>query len=212
MRADEIANEEEIRRSQGRDKFIKKGASLAIGAGTAALGAGIASKISPFLSEYIPLDIAMKGISKVSPKVGDFLKKGQSLGLDMKEGFDFIKENLSPKEEPKKQANPVQDFEINYPEIAQALANTMKQGQSPDAAAGILKTSSSFGKKVKELEKSVGKNFVDYVLELFGPQAGSMQQPKQMQQEQTQQQNQAGPQGVNIDQELMSALDKILKM
>ena len=114
-------------------------------------------------------------------------------------------------EEQKKQSNPLQDFETNYPDIAQALANTMKQGQSPDAAAGILKTSSSFGKKVKELEKSVGKNFVDYVLELFGTQSGSMQQPQQMQQQQPQQ-KQGQQQGGNIDQELMAALDKILKM
>lgn len=209
MRADELAAEEEIRRSRGRDKLIKTGVGLAASAGTAALGVGLASKVMPFLSEYIPADLALKGINKVSPQLGKFLDKGQKMGLNVKEGLDFIKQNIMPKEnESLKKGESLQDFETNYPKVAQALANTMKNGQSPDAAAAILKNSSILKSDIKKIEKDIGKNFVDYVLDLFG---NMQQQQSQMQPEQPQQQMEQ-PQGQGLDQQIMSALDRILKM
>lgn len=224
LRPSESAALAEIERSKKNDQLLKKGANLAVSAGTAALGVGAASKILPFLNEYIPIDLAIKGISKVNPKIGEFLKKGQSMGLDIKQGLDFIKGQFEGEkephekvEEPAKKGNPLQDFETNYPDLAQGLMNTIQNGQSPEAAAGILKTSTALGKQVKKLEKEIGMNFVDYVLQLFGPQGGGMQQQQQPQQQQQmgaqpQQQGQPQAQGGNVDQELMAALDKILKM
>lgn len=109
--------------------------------------------------------------------------------------------------------NPIKKFQDSYPDIANALISTMQQGQPPQAAAAILKGSSAFAKEVKKIEKEVGKNFVDYITDIFGtPEdytpkpSGSMgiptqpaQQPQQMQ-------------GNNLDDQLMMALDKILKM
>jgi hypothetical protein len=118
--------------------------------------------------------------------------------------------------------DPLKIFEATYPDIAMALANTMQQGQSPQAAAGILKTSSAFGKKVKDLEKEVGRNFVDFVSELFQGMQKQGQQSPQRQIEQQSNPNQ--PQGQqmagngqqtrtnSLDQQIMAALDRILKM
>ncbi len=216
MRAEQRASEEEIRRSLGRDSLVKKGAGLAVGA---ASGLG-AARVLPFLNDFIPVDLAIKGISKVSPKIGDFLKKGQAQGLNMKEGIEFLREQFSPIEkttqEQVQQSNPLQDFETTYPDIAAALAKTIQNGQSPDAAAAILKTSTPFGKEVKKIEKETGKNFVDYILELFGnrgqQQGQQMQQPQQQMQGQQQMQQSGQQQGSGVDAQLMAALDKILKM
>lgn len=103
---------------------------------------------------------------------------------------------------------------------------TIQNGQTPQAAAGILKTSTSLGKMVKKLEKETGKNFVDYVLELFGPQGGGMQQQGQPQQQMQPQQQPQGsaeanafanpalhtqqPQG-DLDPELMQIMQNIQK-
>lgn len=207
MRAEQRASEEEIKRSQERDQIVKKGAGLAVGAASGLA----ASRVLPFLNDFIPVDLAIKGISKVNPKIGSFLKKGQEQGLNLKDGLDFLKQQFSPSEEVK-QSNPLQDFETNYPDIASALSRTIQNGQSPDAAAAILKNSSSFSRDVKKLEKEVGKNFIDYVLELFGNQS---QQPQQQVQQEPQisQEMQGQPQqGGGVDAQLMAALDKILKM
>lgn len=111
------------------------------------------------------------------------------------------------------QVNPLQEFEMNYPDIARALANTMQQGQSPQAAAGILKTSTAFGKKIKELEKLTGKNFVDYIVELFGMQQqaqAAQSQRMQPQQAQAQVQQQAQPQqGGGVDPQLLALIQGI---
>ena len=213
MRSDERANEEQIRRSQGRDKLLKQGAGLALSAGTAALGAGVASKIVPLLSEYIPMDLAMKGISKVSPKVGEFLKRGQSLGLDMKEGFNFIRENLAPKQETEEpaQEHPILQeakiFEAEFPKIAQAIANLMKSGRTPIEAAEIIEK--SLPKEIKSVEKKLGKKFKDFILNIFGNEPQQTQQPptqKPQAQQPQQSQNEVDPQLLELVQGIRSSL------
>lgn len=52
-------------------------------------------KLIPFLDEYIPEDLALKGISKVSPKIGSFLKKGLSKGLPLAGGLQFLRSQFS---------------------------------------------------------------------------------------------------------------------
>lgn len=112
--------------------------------------------------------------------------------------------------------DPIQVFQETYPDIASALARTIQNGQNPEAAAAILKQSTAFSKEIKKLEKEIGKNFVDYVLELFGPTPKptlGQQQPQQGAQPQMGQQIMQGQQPPgNMDQEILAALDKILKM
>lgn len=103
LRPDEMAAESEIERDQRVRSKIGKGvatvAPLALGA------SGAFSKIMPLLNEMVPVDLAMKGINKLMPKVGKFLKKGQEMGLDVREGMDFVKEQIektAPKKEPAK--------------------------------------------------------------------------------------------------------------
>ena len=219
LRPDELAANSQIRRNIEQGQSAKKGIKTAIGLGGSFIGAGLASKVLPFLSEFIPADLALKGINKVAPEIGKFLKKGQSMGLNLKEGFNFIKENIQPKKEEQSQENPVvkqaKDFETNYPEITRHIANHIQNGRSPQEAAAIIKVAPYHKKQVKKIEKETGKNFVDFIVEMMGGnQSSQMQQPQQMQQQApqgtpgTQQQQ---PQ-INNDQAIMSALEKILKM
>lgn len=99
MRPDERASEVEIERAHNFDKAFKKAGTTALAAGASIAGGGIATRLLPFFNEFVPIDLAVKGISKVSPKLGKFLQKGMQSGLDVKEGINYIKENLMPKEE-----------------------------------------------------------------------------------------------------------------
>lgn len=71
MRPDEIANRSEIE----RDERFRSGVSSALGTGMTVAGGVSMARVLPFLSQYVPVDLAMKGISKVSPQLGDFLKE-----------------------------------------------------------------------------------------------------------------------------------------
>lgn len=207
---------EEIRR-QGQLPKKALGTAVAIGASLAGTNA-LTSRILPFLSSYVPGNLMRKGLEKVSPRIGKFVDTAINNGFSLDEVRDFLSSKFAdgsaerPQETQSQtspeinQHNTLQDFETNYPDIAGALARTMQNGQSPQAAAAIIKQSSPFSKSIKKLESDVGKNFVDYVIELFGNQE-PLNQPQQMQQP-----SQEQMQGGGIDQQLMAALDKILKM
>jgi hypothetical protein len=96
LRPDERSSQSRIEKSHELNKSIKKTGSTVLSLAAGVTGAGIASKILPFLSEYISADTALKGISQLSPKLGDFLNRGMAQGLSLKDGLEFIKEKISP--------------------------------------------------------------------------------------------------------------------
>jgi hypothetical protein len=201
--ASQIAsNVEENERFKSRAKGVLGAATGLVGGG-AALGSKLGSRILPFLNQYISPDMAMKGISKISPELGSFLKNGMKSGLDLKSGLDFLKEKLSPQEEKKK--DPMELISGYSPELAQFIQGHIKNGRSPKEAAALAKVSTPHGKSVKDIEKQTKENFVDMVERLLGSSASQApsqqaQQPQQQSQpqqmispQQGQQQGQGGP-------------------
>lgn len=63
-------------------------------------------KIVPFLNEHIPEDLAVKGLNKISPKLGGFLKKGIASGLPIASGLEFIRNGLTKSSSNKIEAAP----------------------------------------------------------------------------------------------------------
>jgi len=188
---------EEINRQAGSPIRALKTAGSLIG------GTAIAGKIIPFLSRHIPGELMRKGLSKIEPRLGKFVEGALNNGYSIDDVRNFIGEKFSPKEEQtKKSQSPLQDFEKNYPDLAQAYQNQINKGIDPQAAAAILKNSNQLSKRVNELEKAIGKNFVDYILEIYGnSQSQGQQQQAQPQSQSPMQQvqnpQQAQNQGVN---------------
>jgi hypothetical protein len=102
MRPDERAYEATKKREEELDRKVNQGKNLAIGIGSSLLAGGVASKVMPFINQYIPTDLALKGINKVAPKLGSFLKRGQEMGLDVEDGLKFIKDRMGKPEEEEK--------------------------------------------------------------------------------------------------------------
>jgi len=48
-------------------------------------------KIFPFLSGYVPDDLALKGISKINPSLGKFLTNGLTKGLSLATGLEYLR-------------------------------------------------------------------------------------------------------------------------
>lgn len=209
MRPDEKANLSEIERDQQLRRNIGKGVSAIGTLGTAGLGAGLAAKITPFLSQHIPVDLAIKGINKISPKLGQFLKRGQSMGLDIEEGIEYIKGQMKPKEDSPEQ-NPFSFLARYSPQLAQIIRTHIQGGRSPKEAAALAYTTGKFNKEIQNIQKDTKENFEDYLERLFmnakgnSEDSGMMQQQGQPQQGQPQQQ-----QGGQGQQALMAILQKL---
>jgi hypothetical protein len=138
----------------------------------------------PFLNQYIPPGLAMKGINKVAPKLGSFLQKGHEMGLDVQEGLDFIKDKIGgdQKESAKKKGNIIEQYS---PNIFQYMKELIGKGSSPiDAAAKARKF---LDKKqqdiISKMEKDHKTDWSSIVQTVFGGQGmapnQSEQQPNQ---------------------------------
>jgi hypothetical protein len=203
LRPDETASLSEIERSKNKDKLLKKGVSTAIGLGTAAAGVGLSSKILPFLNEFIPKDLALKGISKLSPQLGNFLKKGIDQGLDLKEGLDFIKQKMtaSQDQKPPEQKNIIAQYDDK---LHSFIDNLIKQGRSALEAGALARTSGKFEKSISKMEKDHKTNFSSIIESVYG-----QGQPQQTQPAQTQMQQPQQSQGQGIDPQLMQLMQGI---
>jgi hypothetical protein len=116
MRPDEKTAQTMQNREHEWNKTIKKTGSNALKLGASLIGGGIAARILPFLSEFISPEIALKGITKVNPKIGDFLNRGMNQGLSLTEGLKYLKRQLSGEGE----YAGGQEEEIEQPQQAQA--------------------------------------------------------------------------------------------
>jgi len=211
LRPDERAAMSQIDRAQSSDRMLKRGAKTALGLATGGAGAALSSRILPFMSQYIPKDLALKGISKVSPTIGNFLQSGLNNGLTLKDGFDFVKDNLMSSEEKKEPAKENRNVIEQYsPELHQFIANEVSGGRPVIEAGALAQANPKFKAAIKQIEKDHKTNWSAILQSIYGggqyggpvnpPQAQQMGQPMQGQGQQ--QQAQQGP-GM---QNLMAAL------
>lgn len=201
------ASEELRRQGQAPINALKKAASIGLSAGSVALGAGIGgislNRVLPFLSKYIPQDLAIKGLSKIDPRFGTFINKALSAGKSIDEVKSFIKEKAvgnesqEKKENPKDQRNIIEQYS---PELHQFLKGEVTKGRPAIEAGAIAQSQDKFKNVIKKLESDHKTNFSSILESIYGggqyaAPATQTPQPKN-----------------NIDESLIAALHKILKM
>jgi hypothetical protein len=204
LRPDEMATESEIRKAKNRTNEVNSVLGAASSFGTAAIGKKVASKVLPFLSQYVPEDLAFKGINKVMPALGKFLKNGMSQGLSLKSGLDYLKNEFTQqgsKQEPAKQnRNIIQQYS---PELHQFMDEQIKNGRSPLEAGALAQHDKRFGEAIKKLSKDHKTPWSSILESVYG--TGETAQPQQSNQ-QTQQQQLGQGQTSQGQQMLMEAL------
>ena len=142
-------------------------AATAAGAGVA----GLASKALPWLSEFIPSGLAMKGLNKISPKLGQFLQAGISAGLDPKEGMEFLKngitESQTENEQPAKQSLGI--IEQHSPELHKFIENEIKKGKSPlQAGVEATRGNDKFTKAIRKITQAYRMPWSAIIESVFG--------------------------------------------
>lgn len=92
------ATEEMKRQSEMPARLLKQGLSVA-GLASVAAGSPLVAKILPFLSRFIPQATAIKGLSKIEPRIGKFINSAIKMGMPYEEAREFIKNKLQPEGE-----------------------------------------------------------------------------------------------------------------
>ncbi len=210
LRPDEQATESEIRKAQGRTKEFRSGLQNIASAGTAIAGKAALSKILPFLSPYIPEDMSFKGISKVMPAVGKFLKQGMTQGLSLKSGLDFLKNEISQSQQQQQQTQQAQPAQQNRniieqysPELHEFIKGELAKGRPHLEAGALAQNNDKFKKIIKKIEGDHKTNFSAILDTIYGGgQYGGAVNPQQQSQQQAKQTGQG-------QQALMSILQKI---
>lgn len=211
-RPSEQASISRIQQEKQGERNIKSGLNLAASAGLAYGGTAIASKVIPFLSEHIPSYLAVKGINKISPKLGSWLEKGIEKGLPIEEGLSFLKEKLTGEPSKKKNMN------LNFigqisPELQEYIESEIQSGKSVDHAAATAMIKPEFLEIAKGIEQQSKKRFTALVREIYEGRAIDQGQNGQMPEgQQMQQQGITGqPQKNQISPKLGAAIQRLEK-
>ncbi len=165
---------DEIRR-QGELPVKAFGKGLGIAAGF--------SQVLPFLNSLIPEEISIKGLSKINPRLGGFVKKALKSGYGLDEIKSFIKEKGESSEE--KQNAPFSIRKVN-PRLAEEIETTMSRGYDPLQTAAVISNSSRFSKDIKDIQKKTNRKIEDLISEEFQQATGGNSSPRQQNPQQSQ--------------------------
>lgn len=180
---------------------------------TAALAGGgaIIKKIVPFLNDYIPADMAVKGLSKVSPFLSKFVNGAQNNGYSSDQIIDFMRnkvedkpesQNESPQNQPAQEdRNIIQQYD---PELHEYISQNIKKGMSPVQAGQKALSHERFQKAIKQIEKDHKTKISQILQSIYGSQdmGQSANIPQAEQEQAIQPQQNAGTQA------LMDALNR----
>lgn len=186
-------------------KTLGKLGATALGTAGAYGGAShLIKQVTPFLSKYIPQDIATKALSKIDPRFGNFINKSLESGASFDEVRDFIKEKAeknNEKDTPQENRNIIQKYSD---ELDQFIKNVMKNGNLSAQEAGTFASSNAKFKRIIDKMVSDYKTPFSSIIEnSYGSE--QKQNPSQQTTQETQQNQQPG-QG---QQALMELLQKI---
>ena len=206
--------DERIRRSNEAPKKILKG----FGSAATSLGAGLStgaalSRVIPLLSKYIPQDLATKGLSKIDPRFGAFIKKALDNGSSFDEIKDFIMKKAEGGEEEKEPAKEHRNIIEQYsPELHQFIEDQRKRGRSTLQAGAMAQNDPRFSNVINKIVKDHKSLWSQVLQSVYGADEGAQsqqQQPEQQPGQQPQGQMQ-GAQGTGQGQQaLMAVLQKL---
>lgn len=143
------ANEEQIRQRDAPYKMLGKAAGIGLAGASAIGGSALASKALTFLNEYIPEDFAIKGLSKLDPRLGKFIQTAKSGG----QTFDEIRSFVADKAEKAIEADQKNLIQKHSPELHMFLEDQIKSGLSPLQAGAKATVDKKFSEAINKLTK-----------------------------------------------------------
>ncbi len=188
------------RQGEGPKRLAKTAAHLGAAAGVATGAASFApilARAAPFLSQYIPEDLAIKGLSKINPRFGAFIKSAIDGGYDFSQVKDFIGKQIMESQAPTQPKDNRNIIEQHSPELNTFLSERIKGGEDPirAAALALFEKGNPFEPVIRKIEKEHKTNWSQLVQSIYGGGQGQGQPPAQpaVPQQQPQQPQPAAP-------------------
>lgn len=177
--------------------------------------------VGAFLSEYIPENLAIKGLNKIDPRLGKFIHGALSEGYTFDDVKNFMGEKIQKTQEDEKK-NIIQQ---HSPELHQFVENEIKNGRSPLQAGALAqmeqKGKSGFKSIIEKLVKEHKMPWSSIVEMVFGKeeaptqqsqnQVASPQQQQNIEQNATPQQANQGPVNSSNDR-LANSLNALIQL
>lgn len=133
-----------------------------------AIKVGIGGKIMNMINKYIPEDLAMKGLSKIDPRLGKFANLASESG----HSFDEIKSFISKKVEKAGQQEIAKQnlniIEQESPELFKFLDQEIRNGREPIEAAALAQNDKRFSDIIKKLMKTHKTPWSSIIESIFG--------------------------------------------
>lgn len=170
------ASEQIQRQGEAPFNIAKKAGGFALGA---AGGAAI-SRILPFLSPYIPENLAIKGLNKIDPRFGKFINKSMSNGQTFDEVKGFIKDKVEEEEEPEEERNIIQQYS---PELHTFIDQEIKKGRTPVQAGALAQIDKKFKPVIDKISKDHKTDWSKILESIYGGGASSSTQQPGIQQQ-----------------------------
>lgn len=202
------ASEEMKRQSQLPATYLKAASSLA----TPLAASSFYGKVAPFLSNFINEDMAIKGLSKINPKLGQFVSEAKKNGYDFEKIKNFLGEkvtetqtNVQEQQPPKEQRNIIEQYS---PDLYSFITSEIQKGRSAIEAGAIAQNDKKYQSVINKISKDHKSPWSAIIQTVFGQ---GQTQPRQPMQQQTTEQP-VQPNMLESEQRLMSSVDKLSKM
>lgn len=165
------ASEAMIRSSQ-IPKNILKGVGTTLASSAAIL---------PFLSSYIPQNLAIKGLSKINPRLGQFAQTALNSGESIDDVKEYIKGKVTPSEEEQNALQSGNIIEQYSPELHEFISSEIEKGRSPIEAGALAELNGKFKNAIGKLTKDHKSPFSTLLQTVYG--SGQQQSKAALQQE-----------------------------
>jgi len=175
------ATEETIKRGERPGVVATQAAKVGLGAAASYTGLPMAARVLPFLNKYIPAGLAVKGLSKVDPRLGNFVETALKNGGTIEEAKEFIKEKIDqdPAIQDVKKDNPIFKFSKK---LGKLIDDAIGTGHTIDEVEGMARSpGNKFKKDIDQIEKSFGMTFKDLLRSIYGGEKEKKPEKKQLQ-------------------------------
>lgn len=111
-------------------------------------GASILSRALPLLSQFVPENLALKGFSKLDPRLGRFAKQATEAGYTFNEIKDFLKSKSEEESRGSENKNIIQMYS---PQLHEFLTAEIEKGRAPLEAGALAQLQKPFQADIKKI-------------------------------------------------------------
>lgn len=172
MQPYQTATEEIKRQGDIPKNLVQQGASAAAAIGGASVfGKGLAEKALALASNYLPENLAIKGLTKLDARFGKMITLAVNAGQTGREAIDFIAGKAKEGMEQEQAQDKRNLIEKHSPELHQFITEQMKKGKS-HKEAGALATigvgGKDFKKEIEKLKKDHKTSWEEILESVYG--------------------------------------------